>query len=144
MGKTRALHWRPAVAMAAMAVVAGAPLAVSAEEKAQVVRDAETGQLRAPTAEEAAALRASGGKAAAAASGQREIRHKNGTVQMVLDNSTLMYSVARRNADGSISQACVQGEDKAQAATQAPASFAKPLRPTATARTARGAGYEEK
>lgn len=144
MGKRSAMHWRPAVAMAAMAVVAGAPLAVSASENAQVVRDAETGQLRAPTAEEAKALRAAGGRAAASASGQREIRHKNGTVEMVLDNSTLMYSVARRNADGSITQACVQGEDKAQAATQAPASFAKPLRPTAVARTARGASYEEK
>lgn len=144
MGKRTSLQWRPAMAAAAVAVAAGAPMAASAAEQAQVVRDAETGQLRAPTAEEAAALRAAAGKSASTTSAPREIRHKNGAVEMVLDNSTLMYSVARRHADGSISQACVQGEDKAVAATRVPASFAKPLRPTATARTARGAVYEER
>jgi hypothetical protein len=145
MGKRSLLQWRPAVAVAAMAVVAGVPLAASASEQAQVVRDAETGQLRAPTAAEAQALRAAGGKGSApgAREASREIRHKDGTVEMRLDASTIMYSVARRQADGSISQSCVQGEDKALAATKAPASFAKPLRPVAAARTARGAVYEE-
>jgi hypothetical protein len=143
MGKRTALQWRPAIAVAAMTVAAGVPLSAAAQEKAQVVRDAETGELRAPTAQEAAALRAAGGPAESRASTAREIRHKNGAVEMRLDESTMMYSVARRQADGSITQACVQGEAKAHAATLAPASFAKPLRPTAVARTARGAVYED-
>lgn len=134
---------------AALAAALGLPLAATAAEAATVVRDAETGQLRAPTAEEARALRAQGtrgdSRASSAQSAQRQIRHKDGSVEMQLDESSMMYSVAQRHADGSIARACVQGEEQAKAVAAMPQGFAKPLRaPTSTARTARGAVYEVK
>lgn len=136
------------LATAAVAAAFGLPAVSLAAEAATVVRDAETGQLRAPTAAEAKALRdqaarTGGGTASSAVVGQRQIRHKDGTVEMQLDGSSMMYTVAQRHADGSITRACVQGEDQAKAIAGAPQSFAKPLRAkSTTARTARGAIYE--
>lgn len=133
---------------AAIAAAMGMPVAASAAEAATVVRDAETGQLRAPTAEEARVLREQGSRggdsrAASAASGPREIRHKDGSVEMQLDSSSMMYSVAQRLPDGRIARACVQGEQQALAVASRPQGFAKPLRaPVSNARTARGAIYE--
>ncbi len=135
------------LAAAALAAATGLPAIALAAEAATVVRDAETGQLRAPTAEEARVLREQGSRRgeAQAATGQREIRHKDGTVEMQLDSSSMMFSVAQRQPDGSITRACVQGEALATALGSAPRSFAKPMRaPTTAARTARGAIYELK
>ena len=138
------------VMAAALATALGLPTAALAAEAATVVRDAETGQLRAPTAEEARvlrekALRLDSQREASRTTGPREVRHKDGTVEMQLDSSSMMYTVAQRHADGSITRACVQGEEQAKAAADAPRSFAKPLRApvsTPVARTARGAIYE--
>ncbi len=47
-----------------------------------------------------------------------------GGVAQELDAGTMMYSVARRNADGSLEMVCVNGSDAAQQAMKAPA-FAK-------------------
>lgn len=133
--------WRPA--LAALALASAAPMAAQAAPQSVVVRDAETGQLRAPNAEEAKALNASRSKAsrsslAAAAPEPRTLA--NGAVAMDLDESTLIYSVARRNADGSISRFDVQGKDVAEKAVKSPKNFAKPM----TAKTTREAGYELK
>lgn len=132
--------WRPA--LAALALASAAPLAAQAAPQAVVVRDAETGQLRAPNAEEAKVLNAARGKSArsslAAAPEPRTLA--NGAVAMDLDESTMIYSVARRNADGSISRFDVQGKDAADKAAKAPKNFSKPM----TAKTTREAGYELK
>lgn len=129
--------------LAATALAVSAALPVAAQT---VVRDAETGQLRAPNAAEAQALRGSSERRALrstlAAPSQRALAH--GAVSVELDESTLMYSVARRNADGSVSRACVQGEESALQAMKKPANFAKPLVASTAARTARGAVYEDK
>lgn len=129
--------------LAATALAVSAALPVAAQT---VVRDAESGQLRAPNAEEAQALRGAAPERRAlrslAAPSQRKLAH--GAVSAELDESTLMYSVARRNADGSVSRACVQGEEHAQQALNKPANFAKPMVPGTSARTARGAIYEDK
>ena len=133
--------WRPA--LAALALAAAAPLAAQAAPKSVVVRDAETGQLRAPTAEEAKSLGAARGKSARSALAVAAPEPRtlaNGAVAMDLDESTMVYSVARRNADGTISRFDVQGKDAAEKAAKSPKNFAKPM----TAKTTREAGYELK
>ena len=42
------------------------------------------------------------------------VRQANGTVGVELTTDTVMYSVARKNADGTISQYCVNGDEAAQ------------------------------
>lgn len=86
------------------------------------VRDAVTGQLRAPTAEEAAALQAK-----AQASKSTRARALSATATPVARTNAygatgfrpapenISYSVVTRNADGTLSTACVQGQDKAEA-----------------------------
>ena len=50
--------------------------------------------------------------------------HADGTVSQELDAGSMMYTVARRNADGSIEMVCVNGSEAAQKALKAP-TFAK-------------------
>ena len=50
--------------------------------------------------------------------------HADGTVSQELDAGSMMYTVARRNADGSIELVCVNGSEAAQKALKAP-TFAK-------------------
>lgn len=135
--------WRPA--LAALALATAMPLAAHADQQATVVRDAETGQLRAPTASEARALNAarvkSEGQAAASGTSIRKRTLPNGAISVDLDESTMIFSVARRNADGSISRVEVQGKEAADKASQSLANFAKPM---TAAKTTREAGYELK
>jgi len=81
-------------------------------------RDTETGQLRAPTSDEAKALTSERtSRPVGLVSGKpnpQPIRHADGTIQQELDTSSLMYSVAKRNPDGSISQYCVTGSEAAE------------------------------
>lgn len=109
---------------------------VSAAHAQRVVRDAQTGELRAPTAAE---IRTMEGKAARKAApvglltgkaDPQPVTMANGTVAQELTSEHLMYSVARRNPDGTISQYCVNGEESANAvlkgkALSKPRSFAK-------------------
>jgi hypothetical protein len=123
--------WSPA-ALAAVALIS---LAVATDANAQTVAtDGEGSALRAPTAAEAkalapaAAMTATTAAAAAATAPERRIGmvtgqvnpvpivHSDGTVQQELDASTMSYTVARANADGSISMVCVTGEQAAQKA----------------------------
>lgn len=148
MRRHRSPNWRAACIAAALAALAGwtaGPASAAETARAQVVRDPETGQLRAPTAAEAAALRGQAGRQASAPAAlpPQPIHHRDGSVEMPLDSSTVMFSVAQRQADGSIRRSCVQGEQQAVALGTAPQGFAQPLRPPAApARTARGAVYE--
>jgi len=134
---------RPALALAGLVLIGAAPI-VNAAEGMTVVRDPETGQLRAPTAEEAQALGAVGGsplKSSSLAVEAVQSPLPGGGVSMQLDESTMMYSVARRNGDGSVDRYCVDGHDKAEKVMNAPQNFARPIRKTVTAR---GAQYETK
>jgi hypothetical protein len=90
----------------------------------RVARDPETGALRAPTAEELKALSAPAtGRGAAKADLPRglitgrinppEIVHADGTIEQELDDSTVMYSVMRRGADGKLEMFCVPGKEAA-------------------------------
>lgn len=107
---------------AAVIAFAATPLAQAADAKAgmRVAKDPVTGELRALTAAEAAELDAAeatakaaqkaGKKRAATAVTQQEVQYPDGTVGMALDESSHMYSVAVRRADGSVEYQCVHGK----------------------------------
>lgn len=129
------------------AALAVASLATGAAQAQVVVRDAETGKLRAPTAAEAAELfRDKAASKATIKPGARSVvagvkrAMPGGGVAVTLDESTMVYSVARVNAEGAVERECIAGADAATQLVQAPKAFAKPIRPTTT--TARGAIYE--
>jgi hypothetical protein len=96
-----------------VALTMAAPLTAAAAEAMTVVRDRETGELRAPNATEMAALKAAETQAAKSRTQQStrsaptEIQHANGAVEMTLDDSSTMYSVATRNADGTVALQCL-------------------------------------
>ena len=102
-------------AAVALAMMLAAPFAANAAEAMRVVRDPQTGELRGPTAAEAAAfekaeaqLRAArSGKAAHRASAPKEITHPDGTVETPLGEDTMMSSVATLAPDGSIRMHCL-------------------------------------
>jgi hypothetical protein len=118
-----------AAAVMAAACVAAAP--ALAAEGLRVSRDAETGQLRAPTAEENAALdaaaaaqRAASGKSSSRAPVPVQKVHANGAVELQLGEDSVMYSVARINAQGKLERVCVQGDEARDKALAAVPSFA--------------------
>lgn len=116
------------------AFCAGLPLTASAQEGSAaqpgaqqqgmiVVRDAQTGQLRAPTAAESRALSpAPAMSAAMRATPPALVAHPNGAKQVRLGERSLVYSVVTRDADGKLHDQCVQGAAAAEKAVHAPAS----------------------
>lgn len=119
---------KSSLAPAAAALLALASLsatAASTDAGMRVARDPETGQLRAPTAEEAQALSApaAGTSRTAKTTAPRglitgrvnppPVVYPDGTIEQELDDSTVMYSVARRGADGKIEMYCVPGKTEA-------------------------------
>lgn len=121
-GLRRRRHFLPL----AMAALVAAPASFAQQEAAAptapgviVVRDAQTGKLRAPTAAEYKAL------AKVAQPGARAmtippatIRRADGALQRRLGEAGLTYSVISRDKDGKLRIECVQGEDAARQATQ--------------------------
>ncbi len=109
------------LALAALGMSQGAMAHDTAKDQGLVVvRDAESGALRAPTAEEYRALVPS-----AAAAHERKFARgivaapqvtvaKNGTRSASVADKAV-YSVVTRNADGSLAEACVTGEEAANA-----------------------------
>ena len=88
-----------------------------------VVRDPQTGQLRAPTAAESRALApppSAGMRAAQAPPAM--VTHPGGTRQVHLGERGLVYSVVTRGADGKLTEQCVHGAAAADKAVHAPAS----------------------
>lgn len=106
-----------AVGRVAFAAALAVTLA-SAAHAQRVSRDSAGDALRAPTTQEVQTLDAAkASRAVGLRSGRPNppaVRYKDGTVEQELDTSSLMYSVARRNPDGSISQYCVTGADAAE------------------------------
>lgn len=77
-----------------------------------IVKDPDTGELRGPTAEEAAALIATprfASFARFAAPAPRAYVTTSGGRGLTLGESTLGSALARRNADGTLTEACVTG-----------------------------------
>lgn len=100
----------PLTASAQQAAVAPAPAAEITPDAMTVVRDAETGKLRAPTAAEMVALsQATAGRRVRAAAGVPLTKyHSSGAKGMRLTEEMLSTSVAVRNDDGSLDKQCLE------------------------------------
>lgn len=112
------------LATAVVSALAAASAVQAQDSGMRVFKDPATGQLRAPTAEESAALDAQdkaiqtnkGGRQATQARAKRAVAvvRPDGSKTMTLDESSMTYSVATRNADGTLDMACVTGEQAAE------------------------------
>lgn len=102
-----------------LALVALCQAAPSAPEATQspsrqgltVVRDAETGELRAPSAAESEALRAQAAAPGARPSQPALVTGADGRESVRLGSSRLVYSVVKRGPDGKLDHRCVEGAD---------------------------------
>jgi hypothetical protein len=90
----------------------GASFAASAQNNATVVRDAETGKLRAPTAAELKALQAKHPQPKALAPAVSSLR-PDGTRSVNLGERGMVYAVAQRKADGTLTRHCVKDREAA-------------------------------
>lgn len=92
----------------------------SGQEGMVVVRDAQTGKMRAPTPQELRELRAKNPASSAAVAGTppqqqpKALSGRHGGHGVRLGEKTLVYDVVTRGEDGKLSSQCVQGEDAAQ------------------------------
>jgi hypothetical protein len=121
-------------ALAALCVLASMTMhAKAADQKAEdrqegmvVVRDPQTGKMRAPTPEELRALRAKAPPSSAALIGtprvQQQLSRRDGARGVRLGEKSLVYDVVTRGEDGKLSSQCVQGEAAAREALEHPAN----------------------
>ena len=93
-----------------------APGPATAQPGMVVVKDSTTGKLRAPTAEEAAALAAAAAPRPTTSFQPRLITLPRGGVGMTLDDSTAVFAVVTKKADGTVSIGEVTGDAAARAA----------------------------
>ncbi len=100
----------------ALSLSLAASLPAMAADALRVVQDPVSGELRPPTAAEAAAfdkaqaaLGTRTGKAQA--KGLVEIRHPDGSIETKLGEDTRMYSVVSSEADGSLTFDCLPAEE---------------------------------
>ena len=85
-----------------------------------VVRDAQSGQLRAPTAAEMRALAPPPATARMSAAPQPAmVTHPGGSRHVRLGERGLVYSVVKRGADGKLEEQCVHGAAAAETAVHA-------------------------
>lgn len=113
----------------ALAALGAMPSAQAAEAAGmRVIRDAATGQLRPLTGEEIAAAAATKSTKSLKAVQPRglltgrvnpqPVQHADGTVEQELDDSSQIFSVVRRNTDGSLDTACITGKQAADEAVR--------------------------
>jgi hypothetical protein len=130
-----ALHAPSASAQEAPAAPAqeNAAAPAPAQQGMVVVRDPQTGQLRAPTATEMQALtkqrpsQSQGlsqgqGRALAAPAKPTGVTRANGTRRVYMGDKNQVYTVVTRDAEGKLVKQCVQGEEAAKAAVDHPAT----------------------
>ena len=90
------------------------------QEGMVVVRDQQTGELRAPNAAEAAALLGKQSLQRQAAQPRVESIGPGGSRKVQLGKSALVYSVVTRDGDGKLAEQCVSGEQAAHDAMTHP------------------------
>lgn len=83
----------------------------SPQQGLTVARDAETGELRAPSTAESEALRAQAAAPSARPPLPALVTGADGRESVRLGNSRLVYSVVRRGPDGKVDHQCVEGAD---------------------------------
>lgn len=94
-----------------------------------VVRDPQTGKMRAPTPAELQALRANapaGAGLAATPRASAPVTRSDGARGVRLGDQTMVYDVVTRGPDGKLSSQCVEGANAAERA------LVDPAQPTAT------------
>jgi hypothetical protein len=114
---------KPVAILSCAALFAALPPSAGAQEQSGmvVVRDAQTGQLRAPTAADMRALAPPSTAAAMRAPAQPAlVTHPGGSRQVRLGERGLVYSVVTRDADGKLHDQCVQGAAAADQAVHTP------------------------
>jgi len=118
-------------ALAALCILASVTMhAKAAGQKDQegmvVVRDPQTGKMRAPTPEELRALRANAPPSSATLTATPQQPHllsrRDGARGVRLGEKSLVYDVVTRGEDGKLSSQCVQGEAAARGAVEHPAN----------------------
>ena len=100
----------------ALAVSAAAGAAGTGQDGMTVVRDPVTGKLRAPTSAELRALRGQQVKPETAMEPVQPAKstvRPDGTRAIHLGERAMVYSVMRRNADGTLAGHCVKGAEAA-------------------------------
>ena len=115
--------------LAALALPAAAfQQAPAADQGMVVVRDAQTGELRAPTAKEIRALQPPPGAAAAAAAASppKMVAGPGGRRSVRLGERHMVYSVVTRDSDGKLVEQCAHGAHGAKRALANPAPATKP------------------
>lgn len=97
-----------------------APRQVQTQEGMVVVRDADTGELRAPTADEARALhpRTNASAAGMAAPAPKMVTGPGGRRSVQLGDRHMVYTVVTRGADGKLEEQCVHGAHAAEHAVK--------------------------
>jgi hypothetical protein len=113
-------------ALCAATVMALPPVHAAGQEGMVVVRDAQTGQLRAPTAAEAAALHSKSSLLRQAPAQRVESVGPAGSRKVQMGKSALVYSVVTRDGDGKLAEQCVSGEQAAHAAVMHPTPAKEP------------------
>ena len=112
-------------ALACLPLASLAQDAPASADNMTVVRDAETGKLRAPTAAEISALQLRAEKSTSLRVGgpatTQQKFHATGARGARLTDAFMSQSVAVRRADGSIDAACVHNQEAVDAALRAPA-----------------------
>jgi hypothetical protein len=102
--------------------VLAAPFQASAADPVQegmtVVRDPQSGKLRAPTSAELRALRRDIMEEQMMAPPPKSSVRPDGTRSIDLGERGMVYSVMQRNADGTLSTRCVKGEQAAAEAIE--------------------------
>ena len=130
-----------------LAISLATPSAANAAEAMRVVRDPQTGELRGPTAAEALAFEkaeaqmragSTGKQQAQRTSAAKEIIHADGTVEMPLDEDSMMYSVATVSTDGALRMHCLPAKQAQSLITSSTNSAKK----TAVTRAAERASHE--
>ena len=120
IGLAALLGVRHSRAMVACGAIAISSAAFAGEPPRQsgmvVVRDPQTGQLRAPTAAEFRALHALSSALQAGQPAPRTVIRPDGTVQRSVGVEGMSYSVVSRGKDGKLSIECINGEPATQQA----------------------------
>jgi hypothetical protein len=117
-----------ALPLAALFAAVAMQAPAHAQEGMVVVRDPQTGQLRAPTAAEHKALTSSGpaaslrAQALVAPLAQQVVRLPDGSRKLNLGQRGLVFDVITRAPDGHLTEQCVQGDEAASRALRQPAS----------------------
>jgi hypothetical protein len=116
-------------ALAGLPLAGLAQAAPSGTDSMTVVRDADTGKLRAPTAAEVEALQLKAARTTNLRTGPATTLqkfHASGARGVRLTDEFMSYAVAVRHADGSIHENCLHTQEAADAALRAPATVELP------------------